>query len=324
MLTLHDFANATFEPWPASSKVPEGVSWIDAHEPTSEELDFLRHALGIEPPSLARMSEIESTSRFYRQKDAICVTIPLPKRDEKGQTASHPLAMILTPRVLLTVRYEALRACEPQQIASTGERNLTGPSGALVAVVESIVDHLADELEAATARLDQYSRTVFAETSTKLRGQLRGKLLQRTLVAIGRKREMLSLIEETLLTLSRMTPFLEAEAGAQMPPEARKRLDRVALDVASLNSHEIRLSDKVQFLLDASLGFIGIEQNDIFKVLTMVSVVGIPPTLIASMYGMNFKNIPEYDWSWGYQYGLTLIALSAILPLVWFKWRRWW
>jgi magnesium transporter len=94
--------------------------------------------------------------------------------------------------------------------------------------------------------------------------------------------------------------------------------------VQSLSSHEDRLSEKVQFLLDASLGLIGVEQNDIFKVLTIVSVIGIPPTLIASMYGMNFKNIPEYDWVWGYQYGLTLIVVSALIPLAWFKFRRWW
>ncbi len=92
----------------------------------------------------------------------------------------------------------------------------------------------------------------------------------------------------------------------------------------SLNSHETRLSDKLQFLLDASVGLIGIEQNDIFKVLTIVSVIGIPPTLIASMYGMNFKNMPEFDWAWGYPYGLTLIFFSAIIPLIWFKLRRWW
>jgi magnesium transporter len=102
------------------------------------------------------------------------------------------------------------------------------------------------------------------------------------------------------------------------------QFDRIGRDAASLNDHEARLSDRIQFLLDATLGLIGVDQNDVFKILTMVSVVGIPPTLIASMYGMNFKNIPEYDWAWGYQYGLTMIALSAIIPLIWFKWRAWW
>jgi magnesium transporter len=121
-----------------------------------------------------------------------------------------------------------------------------------------------------------------------------------------------------------MAPFIVGEAKDRMPPEARTRFDRVDRDVASLTTHESRLSERIQFLLDASLGLIGVEQNDVFKILTMVSVVGIPPTLIASMYGMNFKTIPEYDWAWGYQYGLTVILLSGLLPLLWFKWRRWW
>ena len=94
-------------------------------------------------------------------------------------------------------------------------------------------------------------------------------------------------------------------------------------DVLSLSDYDGHISNKVQLLLDATLGLINIEQNNIIKVLTIVSVVGIPPTLIASMYGMNFKIMPELNWSWGYPYGLALIALSAVLPLVWFKWRGW-
>jgi len=87
---------------------------------------------------------------------------------------------------------------------------------------------------------------------------------------------------------------------------------------------EAHLSSKSQFLLDAILGFINTEQNDIFRVLTIVSVIGIPPTLIASMYGMNFHDMPELRWRWGYPYGLTLIALSALAPILWFKRRGWW
>jgi magnesium transporter len=101
------------------------------------------------------------------------------------------------------------------------------------------------------------------------------------------------------------------------------RLKAVSKDVASLNEYEADLSSKVQFLLDAVLGFITIEQNDLFKVLTIVSVVGIPPTLMAGIYGMNFKFMPELDWAWGYPFGLGIIALSALIPLIWFKWRGW-
>ena len=325
MLTIHDFANATYEPWPGATKLPEGVSWIDAHSPSPEEVEFLRHSLGVEPPTLAKMSEIESSSRFYRLGEALCVTIPLPKREIGNGVVSHPVALIVTARALLSVRYEALRPCEPEYLAAIGaDRSLPGGFGALAAVVDSIVDHLADELENVTVALAGFSKTIFARPTDRRAMGLRGEVLQGAIIELGHKREFTSLIEETLLTLERLGPFLAAEANAALTPEVKSRFKRIGRDVASLSAHENRLSEKIQFQLDASLGLISVEQNDIFKVLTMVSVIGIPPTLFASMYGMNFKNIPEYDWTWGYQWGLFLIIGSALLPLLWFKWRRWW
>ncbi len=325
MLTIHDFANASYAPWPGAAQLPEGATWIDANCPTAEETEFLVRALGVEPPSLEKMSEIQTSSRFYLMSSAVCVTIPLPKRESSRAAVRHPLALIMTPKTLLTVRYEDLKPCQPEYLETIGvDRALPGPMGATIAVVEGIVEHLADELELVTSHLDECSHTIFSGRDERRRRGLKGRFLQTVIVEVGRDREFTSLVEETVLTLTRMTPFLEAESGALLTLEARKRLERIASDVHSLSSHENRLTDKIQFLLDASLGLISVEQNDIFKVLTIVSVIGIPPTLIASMYGMNFKNIPEYDWPWGYPYVLTLIFLSAMLPLLWFRWRRWW
>jgi magnesium transporter len=325
MLTIHDFANATYEPWPGASEIPEGVSWLDANSPTPDEAAFIKRSLGVEPPSLAKMSEIESSSRLYRLRDAVCVTLPLPRRDSDGLFAAHPLALIVTPKALLTVRYENLKPCEPEHLEAMGiERAPANAVGALIALLEGVVDHLADELELMTAGADQCSKQIFAKRMQKAATGSRGATLKSMIPEIGRQREFNSLVEETLLTLSRAVPYLVSELAQKLTPETKARLERIDRDVQSLSSHEGRLSDKLQFLLDASVGLIGIEQNDIFKVLTIVSVIGIPPTLIASMYGMNFKNIPEYDWSWGYQYGLTLIFLSGLIPLIWFKFKRWW
>ena len=325
MLTIHDFANATYQPWPGASELPEGTNWIDAQSPTAEESEFLKRTLGVEPPSLVKMSEIESSSRLYRMRDAVCVTLPLPGHESDGTVATHPLALIVTPGALLTVRYEGLKLCDPLHLEALGvERTPASAIGATIVLLEGIVDHLADELELLTARLDERSRQIFARTSGGGAKGLNSAQLKGLIPDIGRLREFNSLIEETLLTLSRAVPFLVAELSARLTPETRARLKRIDRDVQSLSSHEGRLSDKIQFLLDASLGLINIEQNDIFKVLTIVSVAGIPPTLIASMYGMNFKHIPEYDWSLGYPYVLALIALTTLLPLAWFKWRRWW
>src|SRR5579883_2227498 len=106
LLTIHDFANAAYEPWPGSADLPEHATWIDARSPTPEEAAFLERSLGVKPPTLERMSEIESTSRLYRLKDAVCVTLPLPRREPDGTAAAHPLALIVTPKALLTVAYE--------------------------------------------------------------------------------------------------------------------------------------------------------------------------------------------------------------------------
>jgi magnesium transporter len=119
-------------------------------------------------------------------------------------------------------------------------------------------------------------------------------------------------------------PYIAANAAPYLEADIRAKLKSLQRDIASLNDYETHLTDKIQFLLDATLGLTNIDQNNIFRILTVVSVIGIPPTFVASMYGMNFKNIPEYDWSFGYQYGLFLIALSAIVPIIWFKWRGWW
>ena len=324
MLIIHDFANATFAPWPGSAHIPEGATWIDANAPTEEESAFIERALGVKPPSLEKMSEIETSSRFYRLRDAVCVTLPLARREPDGAVSTHPLALIVTPKALLTVRYESLKPCEPQHMEAMGiDRSHPSAVGATLALLESIVDHLADELEFLTARLDQCSRQIFATPTNNSRG-MRSDLLKSVIPEIGRQREYNSRLEETLLTLARAVPYLTSELSARLAPETTGRLDRIGRDVQSLSSHEDRLSEKIQFLLDASLGLIGVEQNDIFKVLTIVSVIGIPPTLIASMYGMNFKTIPEYDWRLGYPYVLSLIALSGLIPLAWFKYRRWW
>jgi magnesium transporter len=126
-----------------------------------------------------------------------------------------------------------------------------------------------------------------------------------------------------LVGLQRIVPFASEPARSWIPDDVRGRLRVAQGDLASLTDYETHLSGKVQFLLDAVLGFINTKQNEIFSVLTIVSVVGIPPTLVAGIYGMNFKNMPELEWAWGYQYGLAMILLSTILPILWFKWRGW-
>jgi magnesium transporter len=147
--------------------------------------------------------------------------------------------------------------------------------------------------------------------------------LRRALQRVGRAGDSSSKIRDALLGIARLIPFVETHGADWIGPEAKAELETLRHDVSSLSDYDSHLLNKVQLLLDATLGFINVDQNNIIKVLTIVTVVGVPPTLIASMYGMNFHNMPELEWVWGYPYGLTLIFLSTVLPLIWFKVRGW-
>jgi magnesium transporter len=150
------------------------------------------------------------------------------------------------------------------------------------------------------------------------------RMLRETLVEIGDMGERLSHIRDTLLVLQRAIPFVSEHGNEWLEILVKTRLKTAVADVQSLNDYEVHLTDKLQFLLDADLGFIATEQNDLFKVLTIASVVGIPPVLVAGIYGMNFHYMPELSWPDGYAFGLAMIVLSALLPLLWFKWKGWW
>jgi len=191
------------------------------------------------------------------------------------------------------------------------------------ALVDGMLELSADVIEQIAAELDGVSRAVFSRLGKQKHVTQSNDELRRVLIGVGTAGERLSRIRDSVLGLQRIVPFVAGTEQDWIPANIRARLKTTQNDLSSLTEYETHLSNKVQFLLDAVLGFINTKQNDIFQVLTVISIVGIPPTLVASIYGMNFKNMPELSWAWGYPYGLVLILLSAILPIVWFKWRRW-
>jgi magnesium transporter len=226
--------------------------------------------------------------------------------------------------VLVTIRYTQLRSFDT--VAAKFSKNDAPESSVetFAALVDEMVDLNADMLEGIAAELDAVSRSVFLKARSRRRHITRSNdALHDTLMDVGNAGERLSRIRSTLLGLQRIVPFACEPARDWIPDAMRSRLKSAQGDLVSLTDYETHLSGKVQFLLDAVLGFINTKQNDIFTVLTIVTVVGIPPTLVASIYGMNFKNMPELDWAWGYQFGLTLIVLSTVVPILWFRWRGW-
>jgi magnesium transporter len=270
------------------------------------------------------LQEIETSSRLKAVGQVLYVSMPLAIQDERAGFAPVPLGFVLSPQLLVTVRYSDILAFT-QVEARVGQNLDVGSTRAFCALIEGIVDFDADKLEKLSGDLAAVSARAFGpQTSSQPHGKRNSQGLRECLKAIGIAGDQLSRSRESMLGLQRIIGFVLKMATDWMLPEEKTRLSTALQDLVSLVDFQGHLSGKSQFLLDAILGFINTEQNDIFKVLTIVSVVGIPPTLIASMYGMNFHDMPELSWRWGYPYGLTLIALSILLPTLWFKRRGWW
>jgi magnesium transporter len=297
--------------------------WIDVFDPDETERKKIQADFGIEIPSRAALSEIESSSRLVNRDGLLRLSLPLIPSSDDGDPSPPPLGFILTSKLLVTVRFSEVHAIEQTKTLLT---HVKPPNSAdvFVTLLEAMVDYGADLLERLNEDVATISRQSFKKYAASSRGKARPGRLRSTLVVVGSVGERLSEIRDTLLGLERIAPFVSDTCKDWFGSDAVARLQTVRRDIASLTDFETHLSNKVQFLLDAVLGFINTEQNEIFKVLTIASVVGIPPTLIASMYGMNFKNMPELSWSWGYEYGLALIVVSTVLPILWFKSRGWW
>jgi magnesium transporter len=308
--------------YPSSDRSPERLAhaaWIDLRSPGEDEVAMVDTATGLKVPTREDVSAIEASSRLQRVGEALYLSAPLLADGEAPQLS--PVGFILTPERLITLRFDKFAAFDQAAGNAEIDEDVTG-LGAFTCLFESIVDKLADGLEMLAGELDQVSRGVFHHR-THRRGGSKEAFQRQTLARVGRVGERLSQIKDVLLSVGRIVPFVLEVRQSETPEPIAARLKAVRQDILSLNDYEAHLAGKVQFLLDAVLGFINISQNDIFKVLTVWSIVGIPPTLIAGIYGMNFKTMPELNWAWGYPFGWAMILVSALIPLAWFKWKGW-
>jgi magnesium transporter len=298
--------------------------WLDLLQPTPEERDRIASEYGLRVPSREALQEIESSSRLRAEGQVLTVSMPLTMPEERADPLPAPLGFILSPSLLVSVRFTEVHGFADVRARLDQGDAPSDSTAVFAALIESMVDYRADLLESISAQVGAVSKRVFARHIPRTRRTILDGALREMLAAVGAAGDRLSEIRESLLGLQRIVGFSCEMAHDWIRPEIRARLATARGDLASLSDYETHLWGKIHFLLDAILGFINTDQNDIFKVLTIVSVVGIPPTLIASMYGMNFHNMPELSWRYGYQFGLALILASTILPIVWFKWRGWW
>lgn len=298
--------------------------WIDLFQPTAEEIVAVQLATGIELPSEADLAEIESSSRIYVNEGALFLSMPLvTQADTDPRTAS--IGFVLTRAHLISIRFMPIRIFD-QFVARLPRAHIADASSLhiLVGLLEAVVDRVADVMERIRSELDVTSRRIFVDDPTHPSGpRMQDQELRSVLQTVGRSGDLISRMRDSLLGVGRIVPYLRETSDAFLPSDLNNRLRTLGQDIASLNDYDGHLTTKVQFLLDATLGFISIAQNNIMKVFTITSVAGIPPVLVAGVYGMNFKQIPELEWTFGYPFAIFLIALSTVVPLYWFRRKGW-
>lgn len=311
-----------FEPV-AGEPLPEDVVWLDMVSPTPEEDHLVESTVHASVPTREEMVEIEPSSRLYVEDGARYMTASVLCKVETRMPQLSAVTFILTRKALVTVRYEdpkpfalfAARACK-----LNGQLAGRTPESVLLGLFDAIIDRLADILEHVGADVDELSHLIFERAGA----QAYRKPYQELLKQIGRKGDLLSKSRESLVTLQRVVLYLAAEIeGVKPAKETKAQLRPMQRDVASLTEHATFLANKVTFLLDAMLGMVSLAQNDIVKLFSVMAVVFLPPTLVASIYGMNFEVMPELKWEHGYPFALILMFVSAVLPYLFFKWRRW-
>jgi len=311
----------------ANEPVPTAALWVDLFSPTAEDRARVDAAFNLAIPTHAEMLEIEPSARLYSENGALYMTATILARADDPNPTADAFTFVLTNRCLVTVRYH-----DPRPVTQFANRLLRLPGScangeeAMIGLMDAFVDRIADILEKAGTDLDAISRAIFARPAGAAARAKQERDMQDVLRELGRIEDLCSTARESMLGLQRMVRFLDASAEGETKKQSKDmhaRFKSLNRDLASLMEHADFDSRKVNFLLDATLGLINIEQNRIIKLFSVVSVVLMPPTLVGTVYGMNFKDMPELDWSFGYPMALGLMVASAILPYLYFKKRGW-
>lgn len=306
------------------SSLPEEATWVDLEEPTNEEEALVERCIHMNVPTESEMAEIEPSSRLFEKGGAFYMTISVLFGVVDGQPSTTPISFVLTNKRLVTVRYatpKPLRAFS-EHARRDGQLVKDAPT-ALIRMLDAIIDRLADELEDAGREIEQISSHIFHKGLDGRR--IPAARLTSLLTRIGRSQNLLAKIRYSTVSTLRMLSFLTGSQPVHQESnsELRHHLASLTTDATSLSEHASYQSDNLQFLLDASLGLISIEQNAAMKLFSWAALVFLPPTLIAGIYGMNFRHMPELDWLAGYPWALGLMVASAVLPILYLKRRGW-
>jgi len=300
----------------------ESAVWLDLFQPTRDEEMLAERVIGTNVPTRAEMQEIEPSSRLYERNGAAFMTMAVLYGVNEGSPATDPISFILTGKHLVTVRYTEPKPFVAFIHHAHADHELTNdPVTVLIRLLDAIIDRQADELENAGRELESISNRIFERRTRRERDP--EDHYQALMLRIGEVQRLLSRARESSVSASRMLGFLGATDRMRNEEHHSRHLRSLVDDARALDDHSDFLAENLNFLLDASLGMIALEQNFVMKIFSVVAVVLMPPTLVAGIYGMNFIHMPELSWIGGYPWALGLMLASAILPY-WFARRRGW
>lgn len=297
--------------------------WLDLINPSNEDEQEVERLLSVDVPSRADMEEIELSARLYLEDKAAFMTLTGLANLDTDTPIKTPITFILKNKSLVTVRY-----AEPKPFVAYTNR-AQRPNGTphqsgeeiMLGLIEAMIDRTADALERIGSEIDIVSHGVFKKTKAKADKKTRD--LEAVIAQIGQKAELLTMVQESLVSTSRLVAYYAAIEDTSDHKESRYLVRLIQRDATSLGEHARALSARLDFLLNATLGLINLEQNQIIKIFSVAAVVFLPPTLVASAYGMNFEHMPELNWLLGYPWAIGLMMLSALLPFLYFKRKGW-
>jgi magnesium transporter len=310
-----------------SAELFEKAIWIDAHEPTPEEEAFLEENLHLAIPTREEMRDLEESSRLYEENDALYMTAIIVTGVSERRPVKSEISFVVTRKQLITIRYADPLAFKTfaQKCSRQPEAHNTSEL-VFVSLVEQIVQRIAEVLEKTTTDLDTLAASIFENDITAIQTKKEQNItegLQELVRRLGRNSALIGKLRESLLSFSRLLAFCREKGDAWLPDGAKVKLETLDRDVQSLAAYEENLASQIGYLQDATFNLINIEQNRVIKVFTIAAVLFLPPTLVATVYGMNFQFMPELKWTLGYPFSLLLMVGSALAPYYWFKRNGW-
>ena len=322
MITVYDATGNCLTRRVGSTEIRPETVWIDLLDPTPGEEGSVEGKLQIDVPTRAEMREIEASSRFYQENGAHFMTSFVIYAKDTDTASTSNVTFILSGQRLVTVRYGepkafplfAEKACRGDLPCASGPHIMAG-------LLEIIVQRQADLIEKVQDEVESLAPLIF---HLRASGGNRGQRLESVLKTIGKEGDIVSRAQESSTSLHRtLHYFADAARERNEDPRLISRIEVIARDINSLGDSLRSMSGRTNFLLDATLGMIANEQNQIIKLFSVMSVMLMPPTLVASVYGMNFKLMPELDWRLGYPFALALMFISALIPFIYFRRKGW-